>query len=203
MSDDTPHDDFSRRSFIQRVSFFGGSMVLLGSCNPQQPPAKPTEQPGGAQVTSHVTLTDPEYDAMAAACERILPRDEDPGAADLGVPGYLDRALSDPRMSHVKDDFIHGLEALMRRAQRQFTKPFPQLTAEQQDTLLTAFKNSPKETGEGHWYELLIVLTMEGAFSDPSYGGNKDRKGWALIGFDTSEPPAGYDGLRHHHKCGG
>ncbi len=203
MSDDTPEGEFSRRSFIQRVSFFGGSMVLLGSCSREPVPARKAEQPSGPLTTSHVTLTDAEYEAMAAACERLLPRDEDPGAADLGVPGYLDRALSDARMSHVKDDFIRGLEALMRRAQNQYRKPFAQLTPEQQDTLLSFFKDRPKSTGEGHWYELLVVLTMEGAFSDPSYGGNKDRKGWAHIGFETSEPPDGYDGMHTHHKCGG
>jgi gluconate 2-dehydrogenase gamma chain len=203
MSDDTPNDDFSRRSFIQRVSFFGGSMVLLGSCSREPLPAKKAEQPSTLLIGSHVTLTDEEFDAMAAACERILPRDEDVGAADLGVPGYVDRALSDVRMSHVKDDFIRGLDALMRRAQGQYGKPFPKLAPEAQDALLTVFKNSQKNSGEGHWYELLIVLTMEGALSDPSYGGNKDRKGWALIGFETSEPPPGYDGMHAGHKCGG
>jgi gluconate 2-dehydrogenase gamma chain len=202
MSDDTHPDEFSRRSFIQRVSFFGGSMVVLG-CSREPAPAKTAEQPNAPLTSSHVTLTDEEYDAMAAACERMLPRDEDPGAGDLGVPGYLDRALSDPRMSHVKDDFVRGLNALMRRAQGQHKKPFPQLPPEAQDTLLTLFKNSPKGSGEAHFYELLVVLTMEGAFSDPSYGGNRGRKGWALIGFETSEPPDGYDGLHTNHKCGG
>jgi gluconate 2-dehydrogenase gamma chain len=203
MSDDTSEDEFSRRSFIQRVSFFGGSMVLLGSCSREQSAQKKTEQSSAPLNSSHITLTDEEYDALAAACERMLPRDEDPGAADLGVPGYIDRALGDPRMSHVKDDFIRGLGVLMRRAQTQSGKPFGKLTPEAQDALLTVFKNSAKSSGEAHWYELLVVLTMEGALSDPSYGGNKDRKGWALIGFETSEPPPGYDGMHAGHKCGG
>jgi gluconate 2-dehydrogenase gamma chain len=203
MSDDTQHDEISRRSFIQRVSFFGGSMVLLGSCSREPVPPKKAEQPSTPVLGSHVTLTDEEFDAMAAACERILPRDENVGAADLGVPGYVDRALSDQRMSHVKDDFIRGLDALMRRAQGQYSKPFPRIPPEAQDGLLTVFKNAAKGSGEGHWYELLVVLTMEGAFSDPSYGGNKDRKGWELIGFEVSEPPPGYDGMHAGHKCGG
>jgi gluconate 2-dehydrogenase gamma chain len=203
MSDDTPDDEITRRSFIQRVSFLGGSMVLLGGCSREPPTAKKTDQAGPPLTSSHLTFTDAEYEAMSAACERMLPRDEDPGAADLGVPGYVDRALSDPRMSHVRDDFVRGLEALMRRAQSEQGKPFPQLAPEIQDQLLTVFKNSPKNSGEGHFYELLVVLTMEGALSDPSYGGNKDRKGWAMIGFDTSEPPPGYDGLHAAHKCGG
>jgi gluconate 2-dehydrogenase gamma chain len=203
MSDDTQEDEISRRSFIQRVSFFGGSMVLLGSCSRDASPHKNAEQPSAVLLSSHVTLTDAEYDALAAACERMLPRDQDPGAIDLGVPGYIDRALSDRRMSHVKDDFISGLDALMRRAQAQRGKPFAQLPPDAQDALITSFKNGAKGSGEAHWYELLVVLTMEGALSDPSYGGNKDRKGWALIGFETSEPPPGYDGLHAGHKCGG
>jgi gluconate 2-dehydrogenase gamma chain len=203
MSDDTQQDEISRRSFIQRVSFFGGSMVLLGSCSREPSAHKKAEQPSAPLISSHITLTDEEYDALAAGCERMLPRDEDPGASDLGVPGYIDRALGDQRMSHVKDDFIRGLDVLMRRAQTQSGKPFAQLTPEAQDALLTVFKNSPKSSGEAHWYELLVVLTMEGALSDPSYGGNKDRRGWALIGFETSEPPPGYDGMHAGHKCGG
>jgi gluconate 2-dehydrogenase gamma chain len=203
MSDDTQYDEISRRSFIQRVSFFGGSMVLLGSCSREPEPAKKTERPSAPVIGSHVTLTDEEFDAMAAATERILPRDEDVGALDLGVPGYVDRALSDVRMSHVKEDFIRGLDALMRRSQGQYKKPFGKLPPEAQDGLLTVFKNAAKTSGEGHWYELLVVLTMEGALSDPSYGGNKDRKGWALIGFEVSEPPPGYDGMHAGHKCGG
>jgi gluconate 2-dehydrogenase gamma chain len=202
-SDDTPEGQLTRRSFIQRVSFFGGSMVFIGSCSRQPESAKKAEPAGAPLTTSHATLTDPEFEAMAAATERILPRDEDVGAADLGVPGYIDRALSDRRMSHVRDDFVRGLGALMQRAKGQHQKPFAALGPEQQDALLTEFKNSSKSSGEGHFYELLVVLTMEGAFSDPSYGGNRDRKGWALIGFETSEPPAGYDGLHAGHKCGG
>ncbi|HXX32021.1 MAG TPA: gluconate 2-dehydrogenase subunit 3 family protein [Myxococcaceae bacterium] len=179
-------------------------MVLVGSCSRQPAPEKQkAEQASAPFTTSHVSLTDPEYDAMAAACERLLPRDDDPGAADLGVPGYVDRALSDRRMSHVRDDFVRGLQALMQRAKALHHKAFPELAPEQQDALLTEYKNSPKGSGEGHFYELLVVLTMEGAFSDPSYGGNRDRRGWALIGFETSEPPPGYDGLHTGHKCGG
>jgi gluconate 2-dehydrogenase gamma chain len=203
MSDDTPEPEFSRRSFIQRVSFFGGSMVLVGSCSREPSAGKRTEQPSAPLTSAHLTFSDAEYEAMAAACERMLPRDEDPGAADLGVPGYVDKALSDQRMSHVREDFVNGLRELMRRAQSQQGKPFAQLAPGEQDVLLSSFKNSPKNSGAGHWYELLVVLTMEGALSDPSYGGNRDRKGWALIGFDTSEPPTGYDGLHAGHKCGG
>ena len=54
---------------------------------------------GPVVETSHRSLTNEEYDAVAAAVERICPRDEEPGAIDLGVPEYIDRALSTPTLS--------------------------------------------------------------------------------------------------------
>jgi gluconate 2-dehydrogenase gamma chain len=39
------------------------------------------------------------------------------------------------------------------------------------------------------FFKLLLQNTMEGFFSDPVYGGNRDMVGWKLIGF----PGARYD----------
>ena len=42
------------------------------------------------------------------------------------------------------------------------------------------------------FFELLIRNTQEGFFSDPMYGGNKDKIGWKLIGF-PGLPSSNYD----------
>ena len=39
------------------------------------------------------------------------------------------------------------------------------------------------------FFEMLLQNTIEGFFSDPIYGGNRDMIGWKLIGF----PGAHYD----------
>jgi len=39
------------------------------------------------------------------------------------------------------------------------------------------------------FFDLLLQNTIEGFFSDPIYGGNRDMVGWKLIGF----PGARYD----------
>ncbi len=202
MSENSEHGDFdfTRRCFIQRVTFFGGSALLFGACKRES--SAPAKSSARALTTSHKTFTDEELETLAAVCERILPADEDPGARALGVPEYIDRALADGTMSHVRDDFVRGTEALMRRSQRLHQKPFVQLAATEQDALISSFKDAGLGTGEAHYYELLVALTMEGALSDPSYGGNKDREGWALVGFGTTEPPPGFDGMKalHHHR---
>jgi len=194
-----PDDDdlLSRRALIQRLTFLGGGVVLLVSCKDrkEQAPARP------ALTTRHRTFTNDEYDSMAAACERILPRDQDPGALDADVPEYIDRMLQSPELSVQRDQFISGIEALNRRASRAHQGlPFSRIPVEDQDALLQEFKNAKPTSGEAHLYEMLLVLTLEGFLGDPSYGGNKDRVGWALVGFGTSEPPQGYDGERHLHS---
>jgi gluconate 2-dehydrogenase gamma chain len=205
----SPSPRLSRRSFIQRLTFFGGGVVLLGATackRPAQEEAKPAEPPpvGDSQ---HGTFTGLELATVTAACERILPRDEDPGAKDANVPAYIDRILQTPEMKQMKTDFIQGMSALERRSRSMFKKGFTEATPEQQDELLTIFKDSGERTGEAHFYELLVVLTLEGFLGDPSYGGNKDRVGWHLVGFDTvgtvaMAPPQGYDGPKCLRECG-
>jgi gluconate 2-dehydrogenase gamma chain len=199
----------SRRSFIQRLTFFGGGVVLLGSMackRPAEQEAKPAAPPP-VGASPHGTFSGLELATVAAACERILPRDEDPGAKDANVPAYIDRILQTPELKQMKADFLQGLAALERRSRSMFQKGFVQATPEQQDELLAIFKDSEPGTGEGHFYELLVVLTLEGFLGDPSYGGNKDRVGWRLVGFDTvgtvaMAPPEGYDGPKCLRECG-
>ncbi|MBN1203917.1 MAG: gluconate 2-dehydrogenase subunit 3 family protein [Myxococcaceae bacterium] len=205
----SPSSSLSRRSFIQRLTFFGGGVVLLGSTACKRSPpeeAKPAEPPPVGD-SPHGAFSGLELATVAAACERILPRDEDPGARDANVPAYIDRMLQTPQLTQMKTDFLQGLSALERRSRSMFKKGFAEATPEQQDDLLTIFKDSGQGTGEAHFYELLVVLTLEGLLGDPSYGGNKDRVGWRLVGFDTvgtvaMAPPEGYDGPKCLRECG-
>ncbi|WP_224370290.1 gluconate 2-dehydrogenase subunit 3 family protein [Hyalangium versicolor] len=202
----------TRRSFIQRLTFFGGGVVLLGStaCKrpaEETPKAEKTAEAPSVGDSPHGTFTGLEFSTMAAASERIVPRDEDPGAKDANVPAYIDRILQTPEMKQMKTDFLQGLAALERRARSMFKKGFAEATPEQQDELLTIFKDSGEGSGEAHFYELLVVLTLEGFLGDPSYGGNKGRVGWHLVGFDTvgtvaMAPPEGYDGPKCLRECG-
>ena len=210
----SPRGRLSRRSFIQRASFLGGGVVLLGpaACkrSEEKPKPPPTDTgPLGATASGQAlrTFSTFEYAVVAAATERILPRDEDPGALDADVPVYIDRILQTPEMEPVRDDFMGGVAALERRAQRTFQKGFAALTPAQQDELLTLFKDSPPRSGEAHFFELLTVMTLEGFLGDPSYGGNKGKAGWRLMGFDTvgtvaMAPPEGHDGPKCLRECG-
>jgi len=200
MSDDTQPEEITRRNFIEHVGFMSGTALVYAACKPSEQKTPPREVTvGPALTTSHKSLTDDEYETVSAVVERICPRDDEPGAIDLGVPEYLDRALATPTLSHVRDDFVRGTEVLMRRAQNRHHKPFPQLAPAEQDALLTEFKNAAAGTGEAHYWTVLIGLTMEGLFGDPVHGGNRGGRGWQLLGYGAGQQgcadPAG------HHAC--
>ena len=198
-STDAAPEEMTRRNFIEHVGFVSGTALLYAACKPSEP--KKSENTVRPVVeTSHRSLTNDEYDTVAAAVERICPRDEEPGAIDLGVPEYIDGALSTPTLAHVRDDFVRGTEVLMRRSQGRFQKAFAALSPAEQDLLLTEFKDSPPGSGEQHYWTVLIGLTMEGLFGDPVHGGNRGGRGWELIGFGQGRRgscgPSG-----HHHDA--
>jgi gluconate 2-dehydrogenase gamma chain len=204
-------DELSRRVFVKQLTFMGGGVVLLGSaCKPREA-VRAAPDAAVELTTSHRTFTDVEWAVMVAAVDRMLPRDEDPGALEAGVPEYIDRMLQSPVLEQMRANFVSGLTALDRRAQRLFKVGFAHATAEQQDEVLAVFKNSPEKSGEARWYEILLVLSLEGFLGDPSYGGNQGEVGWKLVGFTLvgrnvkGDPSPGYDGQKQLHQltCGG
>ena len=201
MSDDTQQEEMSRRHFIEHVGFMSGTALLYAACKPSEE-KKPKERAATPAVieSSHRSLTNEEYDTVAAAVERICPLDEEPGAIDLGVPEYIDKALSTPTLSHIRDEFVRGTEALMRRAQSRHHRPFASLAPDLQDKLLTEFKDSRQGTGEAYYWTVLLGLTMEGLFGDPVHGGNKGGRGWEMIGYSQGRRGCA-DPSGHHHAC--
>lgn len=197
--------DLSRRVFVRRLTFMGGGVVLLGSACNEPKKAEPTPAAPVRPVvatSSHRTFTNEEWATLTAAVDRVLPKDEDPGALEANVPEYIDRMLQTSQLEQMKSNFVPGLAALDRRAHGMFKLPFAQCSASQQDELITIFKNSPEKSGEARWYEILVVLTMEGFLGDPSYGGNQGEVGWKTLGFTLvgrnlkGDPGKGYDGAK-------
>jgi hypothetical protein len=126
-------------------------------------------------------LTAPEYLVVAAASERIFPRDNAPGAIDLGVPLYVDRSLAESPAPSWADGFRAGLTRLDAESSKRFGMPFHQAQPPEQDSLLAQWEGQD-ETLNGKFFHNLVAATLEGALGDPAYGGNLDAKGWASLG---------------------
>ena len=154
-----------------------------------------------------------QFATIEAATEQIFPKtDVGPGAKELLVTYYIDHQLagnwglnakeymSGPfypaeatalfgHQTHLNRQQIFdlGIEALNAEAKKQYDKKFAEVSDEEQIAILTAM-----EAGEitlngavssSYFFKLLKSATIEGVYSDPLYGGNKDMQGWKMKNF--------------------
>ncbi|HEX5230261.1 MAG TPA: gluconate 2-dehydrogenase subunit 3 family protein [Bryobacteraceae bacterium] len=133
-----------------------------------------------------------EARVIGAACERIFPSDSTgPGAKEAGVVIYIDRQLAGPygadKYRYTKGPWVesvpeHGYQAkadpreTYRDGIAKLGANFPELPVEAQIQKLQSMEKT-------HFFQLLRAHTIEGMFSDPMHGGNKDLIGWQLIGY--------------------
>ena len=118
---------------------------------------------------------------LEAFIDRLIPSDElGPGAVESGAQFYIDRVLSGPNAGE-KATFIQGLEALDAYAKKVHGAALAELSAEKRDQILTDMVSDP-------FFIRARRLTLEGMFSDPYYGGNKNFAGWDLIRYPGPRP---------------
>lgn len=127
-----------------------------------------------------------EVEAMAA---QIIPTDQTAGAREARVINFIDRVLV-TFDSERQSDYTEGLENLAAQTAQHFpgTETFSALSKEQQIKLLTGIEDTP-------FFNLVRTHTITGFFASPVHGGNHDRAGWELVGYDDSldhTPPFGY-----------
>lgn len=84
-----------------------------------------------------------------------------------------------------------SIAALNRLAIQQHNAAFAALTEQQQDAIIESMATDEAEgfepVGAKAVFNTLRRYTMEGMFSDPVYGGNRDMVGWRLVGFPGSQ----------------
>lgn len=170
-------------------------------------------QPAGgtaAPATNYVFFRPEEARFIEAAVARLIPADANgPGAVEAGVPNYIDKQLggawgagerlyrSGPWQQGLPQQgyqlpftpaelFHNALRAVIEDIQRRRGTTFDRLPGTEQDAYLQSLQTSrqslngvPAQT----FFESLLGLTIEGFFSDPIYGGNRDMVAWRMIGF--------------------
>jgi hypothetical protein len=102
------------------------------------------------------------------------------------VPEVANNPLArDLPETDLRGKYRDGLAALDSTSRTLFGKPFVQLTGEQQTKVLNQADQS--------FVTLLTGHTIEGMLCAPEYGGNRNRLGWQLVGFDGDSQPLGYE----------
>lgn len=81
------------------------------------------------------------------------------------------------------DIILRGIRQIEAESAKRFQEKFTQIEAKNQDAILADFEtgkiNLPGVSPQT-FFQLLVQLTIEGAYADPVYGGNKDMDGWRM-----------------------
>jgi gluconate 2-dehydrogenase gamma chain len=162
-----------------------------------------------ASPTTYLFLNREEAAFIESAVARLIPADPQwPGALEAGVPNYIDKQLagawgagerlyrSGPWRSGTPSQgyqlpftpaelFRAALGAINRDLAHAGT-PFTGMHAERQDAYLRSLEVGARDLGgvrSDIFFEHLWQCTVEGFFSDPVYGGNRDMMAWRMVGF--------------------
>ncbi len=146
----------------------------------------------GGGTSRFRVLSEAEALTLAAACDQIVPKDEDPGASEAGVVAFIDRQLA----TRAKRDLARwraGLRGLDASARRRFGVAFAEAALDDQTALLTDLERGVAEAADwsgiapATFFRLLRDHTMMGFYGDPRHGGNKERASWRMLG--VPDPP--------------
>ena len=188
------HDE-ARRAFLVGAAATAGAVAGVAVPEAQAQHAQ-NHEGTGAQPAAHgggigAFLNIDDAATVAAFTERLMPgAPGKPGARDAGVLNYIDLALAGAYADQ-QDFYRRGLKQLDAYCQATHKQGFTQLPAAKQDEVITAMVEG-KATGFTYptaqaFFNTVRMHTMEGMFSDPVYGGNKDFAGWKLVGFPGAQ----------------
>ena len=140
---------------------------------------------GRAQIPAGKTFLAPAQSAiLAAAAERILPRTDTPGAADVGVPAFIDRLFGEFMSPGERKLLGEGLAEIEAAAAAAHKAGFATLAPDQQDAVLRGVATS-QQGRDPSSFALLRSATILGYFTSEPVG----RK---VLHYDPV--PGAYDG---------
>jgi len=180
------------------------------SSNPQAEHGAHTAPKGSAQSRPYMFLSQAEVAFLDAAVSHLIPKDElGPGAKEAGCTYFIDQQLfggygsmarkytqgpwpeGTPQQGYQSQltpagVYRAGIRDTNAYCQKTYGKTFDALSRQQQDEVLKGLEGGKVELEHVRapfFFNMMLNNTIEGFFSDPVYGGNKDKAGWKLVGF--------------------
>ena len=206
-------DGVSRRNFLGAGGVVALVPVATDAATrPRTTRPAPTTHADGARDEQRpfMFFNAAEAAFIAAAVDRLIPRDAlGPSATEADVHRYIDLQLhgawgagerlyrAGPWQAGTPSQgyqlpytpaelFRAALRGIREDLQANGGREFDQLSGEEQDRYLTTLQTSSRDLAgvpSNVFFESLLEMAVEGYFSDPAYGGNKDMAAWAMIGF--------------------
>ena len=204
-------DGFDRRSFLK--GSVAGGVAAVATVLPRAAPAQPASAPppDAAPNAGYVFLNPEEALFIEAVVDHMVPADAlSPKGTDIGINVFIDRALAGgwgkgdrlymqgpwkegtPSQGYQlpltpADLYRAGIAAANAHCAKAYGKPFRLIEEAKREEFLLGLSDGKVgfETGPPArvFFGMLYQNVMEGMFSDPVYGGNREKAGWKLIGF--------------------
>lgn len=131
-------------------------------------------------------LISQHWHILHALMDRIVPPDDFPGAWAAGVGDYLAKQFEGDLRSQAAA-YQLGLEALEAEALLVTGTSFAALDNQAQDMLLSRIEKGEVMTAwlvePASFFQMVTEHVMEGYYSDPGNGGNREEAAWQMIGF--------------------
>ena len=206
-------DQVPRRKFLLGAGIAGTALAagLSEPVEAQQPAAPPPATAAPPEPEPFVTLTALEAAFITAAVDTLIPADElSPSGSDCGVAIFIDRQLGSawgggakmyragpftkgkPEQGYQlaltpREYFAAGITAANAWSRKTYGgKDFDRLAAADRVAALKAMEDGKAEFENFNargFFAQLHGITMAGFFSDPIYGGNRNKAGWKVLGF--------------------
>ena len=198
--------NLARRDFLKGAVVGGAAASALPQAAQAQQPAAQAPVP-----PAYAFLNMQEAAFVEALVDHMVPADDlTPKGTDLGLNIYIDRALAGgwgkgdrlymqgPGKTGVPSQgyqlpltpsqlYRAGIEATNAWCAKTYGKSFDRLDEKQREETLLGlstgkikFDNGPPA---GAFWTMAYQTVMEGMFSDPIHGGNRNKAGWRMIGF--------------------
>ena len=205
MADETiPRRDFLKGAMVGTAALATGGPAAAQTAAPASAAqASPDAEP-------LLTLTATEHAFIVAAVDTLIPADElSPSGSACGVATFIDRQLAGaygmgarlyrqgpfpkakPELGYQlslnpREFFRAGIESANAWTRKTYGKDFDRLSETDREAALKAME-ADKAPFPGFssrmFFDALLQITMEGFFSDPIYGGNRDMTGWKMVGY--------------------
>jgi gluconate 2-dehydrogenase gamma chain len=202
--------DFLKTAMASGAAAASASTTTVAAETAQN--AQPAEIHAAAgETVGYAFLNLDEAAFVEALVDHMIPADEiSPKGTDLGVNIYIDRALAG---AWGKGDRLYmqgpwklgapsqgyqlpltpaqlyraGIAATNAHCRKTYGNTFDRITETQRQEVLIGLSTGKIIFDDGLpvrvFWTTLYQTVVEGMYSDPIYGGNRNKAGWAIIGF--------------------
>jgi gluconate 2-dehydrogenase gamma chain len=201
-------DTIERRQFLLGAGL-AGTAVATGIA-PAAPAAAATVPAASGADPAYVLLNATQIDFLTATSDAIIPADDlSPSGSDCGVVVFIDRQLASawgggakmyrsgpfqkgkPEQGYQlaltpREFFQAGIAAANEWSRKTHGKDFDRLAPADRIVAMKAMEDGSADFGtfsSRAFFGQLLAITMQGFFSDPLYGGNRDKASWKMLGF--------------------